>query len=75
MINKDILVIMKDGVYIVNIGCGGLINIGDLIEVLELGKIRVVVFDIFEIEGLFLNKKMNFGELIDLEINKFFFME
>ena len=75
MINKDTLAIMKDGAYIVNTGRGGLINTGDLIEALESGKIRAAALDTFETEGLFLNKKMNPGELTDPEINKLLSME
>lgn len=58
MINRKTISDMKDGVYIVNVARGPLINETDLIEALESGKISAVALDVFEREPLDLNNKL-----------------
>lgn len=50
MINRRFMLKMKDGVILVNIGRGMLIDFVDLVEVLKDKKIGVVVFDVYEEE-------------------------
>lgn len=54
MINKDTLSLMQDGVMIINVGRGGLLNTRDVIEALKKGKIGYLGLDVYEEEaGLF----------------------
>ena len=54
LINKDSIAKMKDGVFIINTGRGGIINTVDAIEGLKLGKIGALGIDVYEKEkGLF----------------------
>lgn len=55
LINVIILVKMKGIVFIINFGCGVLVDIDVLIEVLKIGVIYLVVFDVFEEELLFIS--------------------
>jgi len=56
LINKDSISNMKDGVFIVNTGRGGIINTVDVIEGLKSGKIGALGIDVYEKEkGLFFN--------------------
>jgi len=52
LINKQTISLMKDGVYIVNVSRGALINEADLIEALQSGKVRGAGLDVFEVEPL-----------------------
>jgi D-3-phosphoglycerate dehydrogenase len=52
MINKDSITLMKDGVRIVNVARGPLINETDLIVALQSGKVKAAALDVFEIEPL-----------------------
>ena len=52
LINKDVIGSMKDGVYIVNISRGNIINEQDLILGLKEGKIGGAALDVFEEEPL-----------------------
>ena len=51
LINKDSLSLMKDHVYIVNTGRGGLIHTKDVIEYLKNGKIGGLALDVYEQES------------------------
>ena len=54
LINKDSIAKMKDGVFIINTGRGGIINTVDVIEGLKSGKIGALGIDVYEKEkGLF----------------------
>jgi len=55
MINSNTLGLMKDGVSIINVSRGALINELDLIESLKSGKVRSVALDVYESEPLDLN--------------------
>ena len=54
LINKNNLALMKDGVFIINTGRGGLVNAGDLLEAIERGKVAGAGLDVYENEaGIF----------------------
>ncbi len=52
MINKDSIALMKDGVRIVNVARGPLINENDLVAALQSGKVKSAALDVFEEEPL-----------------------
>ncbi len=52
MINSDTIAKMKDGVYIINVARGPLIDEPALIDALASGKVRAAGLDVFEIEPL-----------------------
>jgi D-3-phosphoglycerate dehydrogenase len=52
MINKEILGTFRQGALIVNVSRGGLINEGDLVEVLNSGRLGGVALDVFQVEPL-----------------------
>ena len=52
LINKDSIELMKDGVYIINVSRGGLIDESALIEALKSGKVSAAGLDVFEVEPL-----------------------
>lgn len=58
MINKKTIALMKDGVRIVNVARGPLIDEKDLIEALKSGKIDSVSLDVFEKEPLSLHSPL-----------------
>lgn len=58
LINRDSLQLMKDGVYIVNVSRGGLIDEPALIEALESGKVKAAALDVFENEPLPMDSKL-----------------
>ena len=52
MINADTINKMKDGVYIVNVSRGGIVNEADLLVALQSGKVEAAALDVFETEPL-----------------------
>lgn len=50
MINKDTISKMKDGVKLLNIARGGIINEKDLLDALNSGKVSACALDVFEVE-------------------------
>lgn len=50
MINKDTFAKMKDGVRIVNVARGGIVNEKDLYEAVKSGKVAGAALDVFEAE-------------------------
>lgn len=50
MINADAFAKMKDGVRIMNVARGGLINEGDLLDALNSGKVAGAALDVFAVE-------------------------
>ena len=52
MLNSKVLNLCKDGVYIINVARGPLIDEKALIEALKVGKINAVALDVFEEEPL-----------------------
>jgi D-3-phosphoglycerate dehydrogenase len=52
LINKDSLALMKDGVYIINVSRGPLIDEVALVGALKTGKVKGAGLDVFEIEPL-----------------------
>ena len=58
MLNKEMLSLMKENSVLINVGRGSLIVTNDLIEILESGKIKGAVLDVFEKEPLPENSKL-----------------
>lgn len=58
MLNKEMLSLMKENSVLINVGRGSLIVTNDLIEILESGKIKGAVLDVFENEPLPENSKL-----------------
>ena len=58
LINTASLEMMKDGVRLINVSRGGLINEPDLIAGLKSGKVNSVALDVFEVEPLPLNSEL-----------------
>ncbi len=52
MINQASIALMKDGVRIVNVARGPLINEADLVAALQSGKVHSAALDVFEVEPL-----------------------
>lgn len=52
LLNSSLMDYMKDGVYLVNIARGSVINTNDLIEKIKQGKIKKAALDVFEEEPL-----------------------
>jgi D-3-phosphoglycerate dehydrogenase / 2-oxoglutarate reductase len=52
MINAETIAMMKDGVYIVNVSRGGIVNEAALLEALKSGKVEAAALDVFENEPL-----------------------
>jgi D-3-phosphoglycerate dehydrogenase len=52
LINKESIALMKDGVIIINVSRGPLIDETALIEALNSGKVKSAGLDVFEIEPL-----------------------
>ncbi len=50
MINKDTYAKMKDGVRIVNVARGGIVNEKDLYDAVKSGKVAGAALDVFEVE-------------------------
>lgn len=55
MINKDTIAMMKDGVSILNVARGGVINESDLADAIESGKVSGAALDVYEKEKVFKN--------------------
>ncbi len=65
MINNDTISKMKDGVIIINVSRGGLIEQNALIEALKSGKVKSAGLDVFEIEPLPMDSPLrNFEQCI-----------
>lgn len=58
MINARTLNLMKDGVSLINVARGPLINENDLIMSLETGKVSAAALDVFEVEPLSENNNL-----------------
>lgn len=58
LINKENLKLMKDGSILINTGRGALINIDDVIEALESGKLAGAGLDVLECETVYVNQKV-----------------
>jgi D-3-phosphoglycerate dehydrogenase / 2-oxoglutarate reductase len=58
LINAKTIELMKDGVYIINVSRGGLVNENDLTEALLSGKIKAAALDVFEYEPLPLTSRL-----------------
>jgi len=59
MINKDRIKHMKEDAILVNTGRGALVDIDDVIEALETGKIKGAALDVLECETLYVNQKID----------------
>jgi len=59
IINKESIEKMKDGVYVINVSRGGLIDEPALIEALRSGKVKAAALDVFETEPLPLNSPLH----------------
>ena len=64
MINKETISKMKDGVKLLNIARGGIINETDLYEALKSGKVSACALDVFEIEPPVNNPLLTLDNLI-----------
>ncbi len=64
MINKETISKMKDGVKLLNIARGGIINEADLYEALKSGKVSACALDVFEIEPPVNNPLLTLDNLI-----------
>ncbi len=64
MINKETISKMKNGVKLLNIARGGIINEADLYEALKSGKVSACALDVFEIEPPVNNPLLTLGNLI-----------
>ncbi len=63
IINKENIKYMKDGAILINTGRGGLVNIDDLIEALESGKLGGAGIDVLEDETLYVNQKIELDKI------------
>lgn len=52
IVNKDLLLTMKQNACLINVGRGALVNEDDLIDVMQSGHLQAAVLDVFEIEPL-----------------------
>lgn len=52
LINKQSIALMKDGVYIINVSRGGLVDQAALVDALKAGKVKAAGLDVFEVEPL-----------------------
>ena len=59
IINKERIKHMKDHAILVNTGRGGLVNIDDVVEALETGKLKGAALDVLECETLYVNQKID----------------
>ncbi len=59
IINKDNLKLMREDAILINTGRGGLVNIDDLVEALENGKLAGAGIDVLETETLYVNQKID----------------
>ncbi len=59
MINKESIALMKDGIRIVNVARGPLIDEPALVEALQSGKIKSAALDVFEAEPLTLSNPLH----------------
>lgn len=59
IIDKEKIEIMKDDAIIINTGRGALLNIEDVIEALENGKLFGAGIDVLECETLYVNQKID----------------
>lgn len=59
MINKENIALMKDDAIIINTGRGALVNIRDIVEALESGKLGGAGMDVLECESLYVNQKVD----------------
>lgn len=58
MLNSEVLSMCKDGVFVINVARGPLIDEPALINALEEGKVKAVALDVFEDEPLSQNSKL-----------------
>jgi D-3-phosphoglycerate dehydrogenase len=58
LINGDSIAKMKDGVYIINVSRGGLVNESALVAALNSGKVKAAALDVFEQEPLTLDNPL-----------------
>lgn len=59
IINKERIAHMKDNSILVNTGRGGLVNVEDVIEALESGKLFGAGLDVLECETMYVNQKID----------------
>lgn len=63
MINKDNIKLMKDDAILINTGRGALVNIRDVVDALESGKLGGAGMDVLECEQLYVNQKVDEDKL------------
>lgn len=75
LINKDNLKLMKDDAILVNTGRGALINVDDVIEALENGKLFGAGLDVLECETLYVNQKIDLEKIKGTVVEKLMSMD
>ncbi|MBC2575105.1 D-2-hydroxyacid dehydrogenase [Peptostreptococcus canis] len=75
LINKDNIKIMKDDAIVVNTGRGALVNIDDIIEALESGKLAGAGLDVLECETLYVNQKVGLEKIKGTVVEKLMGMD
>ena len=58
LINKTNLLLCKNGVKVINVSRGSIVNENDIIELLESGHVNSVAFDVYENEPVDINSKL-----------------
>ena len=75
LINKEKIAIMKDDAIIINTGRGAIVNIEDIIEALESGKLFGAGLDVLECETMYVNQKINLDKIKGTVVEKLLEMD
>lgn len=75
LIDKEKIDMMKKGAILINTGRGALVNIEDVIDALESGKLSGAGIDVLECETIYVNQKIDVNNIKDTEVEKLMNME
>lgn len=75
LINKENIKLMKDDAILVNTGRGALVNIDDVIEALESGKLFGAGIDVLECETMYVNQKVDDEKIKGTVVEKLMSMD